>query len=159
MTIYCSGPEYRTDNNAFRANAIGESLDQMTSKRLATSEAKEQLAGFLNSKVSSLTDAYSGQIDLGQSGTDQVAEKRSEFERVFKNLFEVQVSQTLDGVRVICEEQTLTQNNMYKTYIAIEYPKDEFLRSFSSSIEKDDRIRAEHNYEKFKAAFEEAFKN
>ena len=33
VNVYCSGPEYFTNKEYFRSNAIGESLDQMTAKK------------------------------------------------------------------------------------------------------------------------------
>lgn len=33
IEIYCSGPDYRSNNKFFRANQIGESIDQATSKK------------------------------------------------------------------------------------------------------------------------------
>ena len=33
VDVPCSGPDYFTDKKFFRANAIGESLDQMTAKK------------------------------------------------------------------------------------------------------------------------------
>lgn len=159
LIVYCSGPEHRTDDSFFRSSAVGESLDQMTSKKLAVANAKEELAGYLNTRLESLTDLYTGQTETGTAATGMSAEKRDEFTRVFKSLSQAQVSQTLDGIRIICEEQTISGNNMYKTYVALEFPKDEFLRRFTSSIESDDRIRAEYDYEKFKATFNDVFRN
>ena len=159
LVVYCSGPEHRTDDSFFRSSAVGESLDQMTSKKLAVANVKEELAGYLNTRLESLTDLYTGQTETGTAATGMSAEKRDEFTRVFKSLSQAQVSQTLDGIRIICEEQTISGNNMYKTYVALEFPKDEFLRRFTSSIESDDRIRAEYDYEKFKATFNDVFRN
>ena len=44
VVIPCSGPDFFTNNKYFRANSIGESLDQVTSKKKALSNARADLA-------------------------------------------------------------------------------------------------------------------
>jgi len=44
VEMYCSGPQYLSDATALRFTAIGTSMDQMTSKKKAMSDARAGLA-------------------------------------------------------------------------------------------------------------------
>ncbi|HQZ42524.1 MAG TPA: hypothetical protein PK735_06520, partial [Flavobacteriales bacterium] len=48
VKVMCSGPEYFTNNEVFRANAIGESMDQATAKKKALANARAQMASDIN---------------------------------------------------------------------------------------------------------------
>ena len=44
VVVPCSGPDYFTNAKVFRANSIGESMDQVTSKKKALTNARNELA-------------------------------------------------------------------------------------------------------------------
>jgi hypothetical protein len=44
VIIPCSGPEFFTNDKVFRANNLGESMDQATAKKKAMSNARADLA-------------------------------------------------------------------------------------------------------------------
>src|SRR5690606_10697131 len=44
VVVPCSGSEFFTNNKFFRANSIGESQDQVTSKKKALANARAELA-------------------------------------------------------------------------------------------------------------------
>ena len=58
VVVPCSGPEYFTTKDAFRANSIGESMDQVTSKKKALTNARNELAQAINTTVKTVTDNY-----------------------------------------------------------------------------------------------------
>ncbi|MFN9324842.1 MAG: hypothetical protein ACK6A5_05575 [Flavobacteriales bacterium] len=58
VKVLCSGPEYFTDNKVFRANALGESMDQATAKKKAMSNARADLAASINTQVKAVIDNY-----------------------------------------------------------------------------------------------------
>jgi hypothetical protein len=47
-----------------------------------------------------------------------------------------------------------TDNGTYKTYIAIELSADELVASYNEKLSKDDRLKIDYDYEKFKETFE-----
>ena len=53
---YCSGDKYFSDKNTFRGNALGESLDQMTAKKKARSNAQAELAKTISSTMKIVGD-------------------------------------------------------------------------------------------------------
>ena len=54
----CTGSAFQSNSKAFRFSAIGESMDQMTAKKKAMSEARAGLAASINTVVKAVTDNY-----------------------------------------------------------------------------------------------------
>jgi hypothetical protein len=145
VDVYCSGPEYFTDKKFFRANAIGESMDQMTAKKKAMSNARAQLATDMNSTMKIVGDNYVKSSEFNN---------KEEVTETFQENARTVVDQSLQGVRVICEKQTKTAEGQYKTYIAIELSADEILAKYNERLSKDELLKADYNYEKFKETFD-----
>lgn len=145
VTVYCSGPEYFTNQEYFRANAVGESMDQMTSKRKALSAAREEMATNMETTMSVVTDDHVQSNEFNN---------KEEVTEVFNSLARTTTQQSLRGVRTICEKQTRTAEGRYKTYIAIELSAEELLSDYNERLSNDDRVRSEYNYERFKETFE-----
>ncbi len=145
IDVYCSGPEYFTDKKYFRANAIGESLDQMTAKKKAMSNARAQLATDMQATMKVVSDNYVKSSEFNN---------KEEVTETFQENARTVVSQMIQGVRVICEKQTKTADGKYKTYIAIELSADEVLAKYNERLSKEELLKADYNYEKFKETFE-----
>jgi len=145
VNVYCSGPEYFTNKKNFRSNAIGESLDQMTAKKKAMSNARAQLAADMESTMKVVGDNYVKSSEFNN---------KEEVTETFQENARTVVNQVLQGIRVICEKQTQTYEGKYKTYIAIELSADELLQKYNERLSNDERLRADYNYEKFKETFD-----
>jgi phosphopantetheine adenylyltransferase len=146
VKVYCSGPDYFSNNEYFRANAIGESVDQMTSKKKALSNAKAELASSINTVIKGTTDNYVNSREF--NNVENVEER-------FEGLTREIINQELSGVKTICEKMTKTQNGTYKTYIAIELSGDELVSKINEKLSKDERLKIDYDYEKFKKTFDE----
>ncbi len=146
VEVLCSGPEYSTDDEYFRANALGESPNQANSRRMAISNARADLAGQIEVTVKSVIDNYVQDITVGD---------QQEFAQRYEGLSREVIDQELRGTRVICEELTRTEDGNYKTYVAIELTGDEFLDGMDERISDDERLKLDYDYEKFKETFEE----
>ncbi len=145
IDVYCSGPEYFTTKKYFRANAIGESLDQMTAKKKALSNARAQLAADIENTMKVVGDNYVKSSEFNN---------KEEVTETFQEMARTVVDQTLQGLRTICEKQTKTPAGKYKTYIAIELSAEELVSEYNERLSNDERLRADYNYEKFKETFE-----
>jgi len=64
------------------------------------------------------------------------------------------VDQTITGVRTLCEKLVKTENGTYKTYVAIELSADELVSKYNERISKDEMLKIDYDYEKFKDTFE-----
>ena len=146
LVVPCAGTEFMTDNEHLRASAIGESMDQMTSKKKALSEARAILAAELKTMVKGVTDNY---VKSGKFNNKEELLER------YESLNREVVKQELTGTKTICEKMTQTKGGNYKTYVAIELAGNELLSSLNNRISNDEMLKIDYNYEKFKKTFEE----
>ena len=64
------------------------------------------------------------------------------------------VNQTLTGIRTVCEKLVQTKAGTYKTYIAIELSASDLVTRYNESLSKDEKLRIDYDYEKFRELFE-----
>ncbi len=147
---YCSGPDYFTNKEFFRANAIGESMDQMLARKKAMANAREQMAADISTTVKSVVDNYYSSKDV-----NNVEEAKNRFEGISRQV----VNQKLQGIRTICEKFTKTKEGTYKCYIAIELSGADVLAGLKEKLSTDDVTRLDFEYEKFKGELEKEMQN
>jgi molecular chaperone DnaK (HSP70) len=145
VIVPCSGSDYFTDSKFFRSNSIGESQDQVTSKKKALTNARNELAQAINTTVKTVTDNYVNSREMNNK--EQVEER-------FESLNREIVDQTLSGIRTICEKLMKTDQGTYKTYIAIELSADDLVSKYKERLSTDERLKIDYDYEKFKETFE-----
>lgn len=145
IVVPCSGPDYFTSNKVFRSNSIGESMDQVTSKKKALTNARNELAASIQTTVNTVTDSYVNSREFNN---------QEELEEKFESLNREIVKQKLSGIRTICEKLVRTQEGRYKTYIAIELSADELVAEYNERLSSDERLKIDYDYEKFKDTFE-----
>jgi hypothetical protein len=146
VSVPCSGSDFFTSNKFFRANSIGESQDQVTSKKKALANARAELAASIQTTVKAVTDNYTNSREMNNK--EQVEER---FEQLNREI----VNQQLTGLKTICEKLVKTGQATYKTYIAIELSADDLVATYNERLSQDDRLRIDYDYEKFKNTFEE----
>ena len=144
---YCSGKDFFSDKKTFRASAIGESIDQMTSKKKARSNAQSELAKTINSTMQIVGDNYASSTEFNNK--EEVTESFNEMARTI-------VNEELRGAIKICEKFTQTTEGKYKCYMAIELSADKLVAKYHERLSKDEKVKAQYNYEQFKKTFEEA---
>ncbi len=149
MIVYCSGTEYFANNEYFRANQVGESLDQATAKKKAMSNARADLASSVETTIKGVIDNYVNSREL--NNVEEVEER-------FESLTREVINQKLTGVKTICEKTTKTDEGKYKTYIAIELAGDELMNAMNERLSKDAKLKIDYDYEQFKKTFDEEMK-
>jgi hypothetical protein len=150
IEVYCSGPEFQSDNDYFRASSIGESADQATSKKKALSNAKADLAGFIETTLKATFDNYVKSSEM--NNTEEILEK-------YEGLSREVVNQKLNGIKVICEKMTVTKNNTYKSYVALELSGEDIASAMNQRLSTDDKLFIDYNYEKYKETFDKEMEN
>lgn len=151
IIIPCSGPEYFTNGEVFRANSIGESIDLTVSKRKAMTNARSQLAASIQTTVKTVTDNY---VKSSESNNQEAIEER------FESLNREVVNQELKGIRKICERYYRTEDGKYKTYVAIELSAQDLVAAYHARLQNIQGVAIDLDYEKFKETFEaEMLKN
>lgn len=144
VVVPCSGPDFFTTNKVFRANSVGQSMDQVTSKKIALTNARNELAQAIQTTVKTVTDNYTNSTS---------SDKKEGLEQKFESLNREVVDQTLQGVRTICEKLMVTKDGNYKTYIAIELSADDLVQNYNNRISADDKLKVDYDYQKFKDTF------
>jgi hypothetical protein len=144
LTMYCSGPEYFSDSEYFRANNSAESANQSMAKRKAMSNARLDLAQQIETQVKAVIDNY-----FSSYTSNENIEDKERYEGLSREV----VNQKLNGIRTICEQFTQTASGNYKCYVAIELAGEEILNGMKNRISEDDKLRIDFQYEKFKEEF------
>lgn len=150
IVVRCSGPEYQSSEGFIRANSMGESNDMVMSKKVAKSNTLEELASKIEVSVKAVIDNYNNRR---QKSKNEDVEKR------YEELIRTVVKQKINGYKSICEKVTKTSDNKYRTYLAYELPVDNVLNPLYNQISKDDQLKIDYDYQKFKKTFEDEMKN
>ena len=150
VNIPCSGPEYQSSKEYFRANAYALSTDMMMAKKKALAEARAELATAMNATVKRVTDNYGSSYQVGE---------QEEAKGRFEDMARIVVNEKLTGTRVICEKMMKTPDGKYKAYVAIELAGEEIAKAMDSRIKSDEKLRIDYEYEKFKKVFDEEMAN
>jgi hypothetical protein len=144
VIVPCSGPDFFTTTKVFRANSIGQSMDQVTSQKIALTNARNNLAESIQTTVKTVTDNYTNSTSM---------DKKEQLEQKFESLNREVVDQTLQGIRTICEKLVQTKDGTYKSYIAIELSADDLVKQYNDRLSADDKLKVDYDYEKFKDTF------
>lgn len=145
IEVYCTGSGFQSDKHFFRASAIGESLDQMVSKKKAGVNARAELSSLISSTIKGTIDNYVNSNEV--NNVEQVEER-------FEGLTREVINQQLSNIRVICEKQTRTSGNKYKTYIALEMSAEDLEKTISNKLSQNDKLKVDFDYNKFKETYE-----
>lgn len=145
IEVYCSGPEFHSNNEYFRANQLGESMDQATAKKKAMSNTRADLASAIQTTVKGVIDNYLNSRELN---------KVEDLEQKYEALTREVIDQKLTGVKTICEKTTKTSEGNYKTYIALELAGDELMNAMNARLSQDDKLKIDYDYEQFKKTFD-----
>lgn len=145
MSIPCQS-EGRSDSEFFRADASATSQDMNLSREKALTSTKQRLAGFIETKIKSVTDRYVNETEFGEN---------SQFEAKFENLTREVVKQKLVDVAVTCEETYKETNGRFTTYLAIEVSKDAMLNGINNSLSQNQKLQVDYDKQKFEEIFNE----
>jgi transposase len=144
IKIECSGKDYFSTKSKFRASAVGESLDQATAKKKAMSNAKAELAGSIQTTIKATIDNYVNSREFNNK--EQIEER-------FEGLTREVIDQKLSGVKLICEEPRGTPQGKTKYYVCLELGADDLVDAINERLTKDESLRIDYDYEKFKETF------
>lgn len=147
VNIHCSGPNYFSDKKHVRANAFGESTDRAIAQKKGINEAKTKLAGSIETTIKATIDNYANSREFNNK--EQVEER-------FESLSREVINQKLSNLQVICEKLTKKTDgsNKYVYYIAYEMRADDLLEAINERITKEETLRIDYDYEKFKNTFD-----
>lgn len=146
INVACSGSDFFSSKDYFRASAVGESMDQATAKKKALADARTYLASSIQTTMKATIDNYVNSREVNN---------KENIEERYEGLSREVVNQKLSGVKTICERTFKDQSNgNFKTYVSIEYNADELVEAINERLTKDESLRLDYDYEKFKQTFE-----
>ena len=144
---HCSGTEFFSNDKFFRANNLGESIDRATSKKKAMANARADLASAIQTTMKGVIDNYVNSREMNN---------KEEVEERFEGLTREVIDQQLVGTKTICEKLTQkTDGSGFVTYVAIELSGQDLLGKYNDRLSKDDALKVDYDYEKFKETFNE----
>jgi hypothetical protein len=146
VVVFCSGPEFFTTSEVFRASAVGESMNMSVAKRKAMTNARSELAASIQSTVRGVTDSYVN--SLANNNQEKVSER-------YESLTREVVNQNLKGLRVICERYTMTAEGNYKVYVAIELSAQNLVDNYYQQLTKTQSQTTTADYENLQKRFAE----
>ena len=144
--IPCSGSEFRTDKKTFRATGMGYSTDMNIARSKALQNARGELASSINITVKRVIDNYASSYQMGED-----EEGKSKFEDMTRSV----VNQELQGSVIICEKIMKTKDKKYRAYVCLALDGPELVEKVNNSVSKEDKLRIDYEFEKFKEVFEE----
>lgn len=147
ISMHCSGPEYFSDKKNIRSNALGESTDRSVAMKKGMNEAKTKLAASIQTTIKATIDNYANSREFNNK--EQVEER-------FESLSREVVKQKLSNVHRICEKMTQKTDGSgkYVYYIAIEMKAGDLLEAINEKLTKQESLRIDYDYEKFKQTFD-----
>lgn len=134
----CTGSEYSTNAEFFRASASAQSGDATASKKKAVITARTTITNQIKAKAEM---AAKSQSKFGNAELTQ-----------FLDLIQMATQQEAANLKVICENSRQT-GGKYKTDVVVELPKAAVLSTIISQVKSDDKLKGIFEEGKFKQAF------
>ncbi len=143
ITVPCTD-KGKSDAHYFRASSSAKSKDLSMSKDKSMVSTKQVLASLIGSTMKSITENYTSQLDQSKVTTVKSS---------FENLITEVVNQQLKFVSITCQTTNKTKDG-YETFTAIEVPKDDFFRTFTSKVTSDNNLKVDFDESKFREIFD-----
>jgi len=146
VTVPCSGKDYQSNSEKFRALGMGFSTDMQIARSKALQNARAELATQINATIKRVVDNYASSYQMGE---DEEAKSK------FQDLSRTVVNRELAGTIVICDETTRTPEGKFRCYVVVELGGPEVAEKVANAVKADDKLRIDYEYEKFKQTFDE----
>jgi hypothetical protein len=127
-----TGKAYESNNRFFRGTGKGESSQDNIARGKADIEAKQQLAGQVQTNVKQVTDQY-----LGQTENERAADVADKFQSLVRGVMNTQLA----DVRKIGEQKYFNEKEKkYTVFIAYEIKKNAMFRFMKKQAKTDKTI-------------------
>src|SRR5688572_744594 len=127
-----TGNAYESNNRFFRATGKGESSQDNIARGKADIEAKQQLAGQVETNMKQVTDQY-----LGQTENERAADVADKFQSLVRATMNTQIS----DLRKIGEQKYFNEKeSKYTVFMAYEIKKNAMFRFMKKQAKTDKTI-------------------
>lgn len=144
ITVPFSSKEYYSDKETFRAKSNGNSIDIATAKKIATQNAKSEMAGMIQTTIKKVTDQYTQQRTI---------DNQQNFNNKFEELAREVTNQKLIDVKIIGEKLFKEINGTYTYWLVIEANKQDILIGIQSNISSQKKLDQDYDKKKFEEIF------
>lgn len=144
----CSGKEYMSNDQFLRATGTGLSADMNMATKKSMAVARSEIVITLETCLATFTANY---VTSFQNGGDDTKQH-------FEDITRKAAKQILEGTRTICNDITKTSDGKYKACITLELTGKDVFETMVNAIMKDEKIKADFKYDKFKAEFDKEMK-
>ncbi len=141
-----STPEYRTDQEYFRATASGTSKNMEMARTAADLNARQALATQVSSIVKSVTERYMNQVDI---------DTKSDFSQKMEQNTRLVVNQELQNAVIKDTKVYQNADGSYEYWINIEMPRSKIEDSIEDVISKDEKLAVDFDQHLFMKTFDE----
>lgn len=153
VTLPCTGKDYQSDENFFRASSQGKSMDPTEAQNKAILNANSIITNDIKSMLKSVMKIYAN------SKTIQDKEKfESNYERYVVNVAE----EYLVGTKDLCNDAYVKKNadgtSTYTYYIAREMPVNSVYKGASSNFKTSEELKLQYDEQEFKKIFDDQIK-
>ena len=157
----CKGTEFRSSKDYYRGFGNAESPDKNIAREKALLSAKNTLSGNISTDIKSFNRTYVGELDIKKynSSSSVKSMNLNDIEQKYNNYATGIVSQSLNGVTVICEKmQKSKSTGLFSSYYSIEVSKKVIIDDYVDAISKDKVLQVDKNIQNFKKEMQEAIK-
>jgi hypothetical protein len=127
-----TGGKYESDNRWFRGTGQGASVKQNIARSKADLDAKNQLAGQVNTNMRAVVDQY-----LGQTENANAADVADKFQSLVREVMNTEIA----DLRKIGEETYFNETTKdYTVYVAYEIKKNAMFRFMKKQARVDEKI-------------------
>jgi hypothetical protein len=120
-------------------------MDRETAKKKARSNAMSEMGKTISATMKIVGDNYVSSTEVNNK--EEVTESFNEMARTV-------VDQELRGCIEICEKLTQRPDGTYVSYVALELSGNTIADAYQNGLSKNDKLKADYNYEKFKETFD-----
>lgn len=142
VDLPCFQDKYTPTKKDYIASGRGISVDQVTSRKKALLNAKQEIASLMRSNIKSLTDDYT---------LSRTINNREELKSRFETITSETVDEMLVNIDIKCQELGYDKKqNQYNTYVALSISKDDAAKNIVNKLSKQDKEELDLDYEKFR---------
>jgi len=127
-----SGNKYQSNGSWFRGTGVGVSQAQNIARSKADLDAKNQLAGQVNTNMRAVADQY-----LGETGNTNASDVADKFQSLVREVMKTEMA----DLRKFDEEVRYNETSKdYTVYVAYEIKKNAMFRFMKKQARTDDKI-------------------
>lgn len=144
VTMPMSGPQYRANSEYWRAVNSGRSDEMAMAKKVAMSNARQELAASIEVEVKSFMENYAQNMG-------------GKAQSIYEELTRTSVQQTMRDIEVVDEKYFQNEDGSYDCYVCLQISKVRVERELEAQIAKEAELKLQFDRERFRKAYEAEF--